>query len=124
VYLDATWGRSVLEVSYLKVIQAEPTFDLPSREEVNAQATVGLWGHWAAFAGGRRDLENDRMIDDEFGIGYEDECLGASISYRRDYTSDRDLPPSTSVLVRFQLKTGDQSEQPSTLFPRHVFTTP
>jgi LPS-assembly protein len=64
------------------------------------------------------------MIDDEFGIGYEDECLGASISYRRDYTSDRDLPPSTSVLVRFQLKTGDQSEQPSTLFPRHVFTTP
>lgn len=124
VYVDATWGRSVLEVSYLKVIQAEPTFDLPSREEVNAQATVGLWGHWAAFAGGRRDLENDRMIDDEFGIGYEDECLGASISYRRDYTSDRDLPPSTSVLVRFQLKTGDQSEQPSTLFPRHVFTTP
>jgi LPS-assembly protein len=124
VYLDATWGRSVLEVTYLKIIQAEPTFDLPSREEANAQATVGLWGHWAVFAAGRRDLENDRMIDDEFGIGYEDECLGASISYRRDYTSDRDLPPSTSVLVRFQLKTGDQSEQPSALFPRHIFTTP
>lgn len=124
VYLDATWGRSVLEVSYLKISETEPTFDLPSREEINGQATVGLIDHWAVFAGARRDIENDRMIDTELGVGYEDECLGVSVAYRRVYTSDRDVPPSTSVLLRFQLKTGDQSEQPSSLFPRHVFTTP
>lgn len=123
VYLDGTWGRSVVEIAYLKLSQEEAALGLQSREEVNGQATIGLFTHWAAFAGARRDIENDRMIDDEFGIGYEDECIGVSISYRRDYTTDRDVPPSTSVLLRFNLKTG-QPEQPSNLFPRHVFTTP
>ena len=123
VYIDGTWGRSVVEVSYLKLSQEEAALGLQSREVVNAQATVGLFDHWAVFAGGRRDLENSRMLDDEFGVGYEDECLGVSISYRRDYTTDRDVPPSTSVLLRFNLKTG-QPEKPSELFPRHVFTTP
>jgi LPS-assembly protein len=124
VYVDGTWGRSVLELSYLKIDEPAPTLDLPSRQEVNGQATVGIFDHWALFAGERRDIENNRMIDSEFGLGYEDECLGVSVSYRRIYTTDRDLPPSTSVLFRFNLKTGDQSEQPATLFPRHVFTTP
>jgi len=80
--------------------------------------------YWSVFAGARRDLENSRMIDDEFGVGYEDECLAISLSYRRDYTTDRDVPPSTSVLLRFNLKTGDQSASSYNLFPRHVFTTP
>ena len=92
-------------------------------EVVNAQATIGLFNYWAVFAAGQRDLENSRMLNDEFGVGYEDECLGVSISYRRDYTTDRDVPPSTSVFLRFNLKTG-QPEKPSDLFPRHVFTTP
>ena len=123
VYIDGTWGRSVVEVSYLKLSQEEAALDLQSREVVNAQATIGLFNYWAVFAAGQRDLENSRMLNDEFGVGYEDECLGVSISYRRDYTTDRDVPPSTSVLLRFNLKTG-QPEKPSDLFPRHVFTTP
>lgn len=124
VYLNGTWGRSSFEVSYLKLAQQEPTLDLPSREEVNGQATVGLFGNWLVFAAAQRDLENDRMIGDELGIGYDDECLGISLSYRRNYTTDRDLPPSTSILLRFNLKTGDQSDHPYNLFPRYVFTTP
>ncbi|HEY1638763.1 MAG TPA: LPS assembly protein LptD [Rhizomicrobium sp.] len=124
VYLDATWGRSVLEVSYLKLSQEQAQLGLEPREEVNGQATVGLFDHWAVFAGARRDLEHDQMIDDEIGIGYLDECLGISISYRRDYTTDQDVPPSTSVLFRVRLNTSDQSEEPSVMFPRHVFTTP
>lgn len=124
VYVDGTWGRSNIELSYLRLAQEEAALGLQSREEVNGEATVGVFDHWALFAGARRDLENDRMINDEFGVGYEDECLGVSIAYERNYTSDRDLPPSTSVLFHFNLKTGDQSEQPSVLFPRHVFTTP
>ena len=124
VYVDGTWGRSTFEVSYLRLAQQVAALGLDSREEINGEATVGLFDHWAVFAGARRDLENDRMLNDEFGIGYDDECLGVSIAYERNYTSDRDLPPSTSVLFHFNLKTGDQSEQPSALFPRHVFTTP
>jgi LPS-assembly protein len=124
VYVDGTWGRSNLEVSYLKLSQQELALDLPSREEINAQATIGLFGHWLAFAAGQRDLENSRMIGDELGVGYEDECIGISLSYRRNYTTDRDLPPSTSILFRFNLKTGDQTDHPYNLFPRSIFTLP
>lgn len=124
VYADATWGRSNLEVSYLKLSQQELALDLPSREEINAQATIGLFGNWLVFAAGQRDLENSRMIGDELGIGYDDECLGVSLSYRRNYTTDQDLPPSTSILLRFNLKTGDQTAHPYNLFPRYIFTLP
>ena len=64
------------------------------------------------------------MIDTEFGLGYEDECLGVSVSYQRKYTRDRDVLPASAILLRFNLKTGDQSAKPSDLFARHVFSTP
>ena len=124
MYLDATWGRSILEVSYLKLSQQEALLGLSSREEINGQATIGIFDHWAVFAGARRDLENSRMIDDELGVGYQDECIGVSLSYRRDYTTDRDLPPSTSVLFRVRLNTSNETPPLSDIFPRHVFTTP
>jgi LPS-assembly protein len=55
------------------------------------------------------------------GGGYEDECLNISIAYRRRYTSDRDVPPSTSIILRFNLKTGDQPIGSYDLFPEDVF---
>ncbi|MBV9062513.1 MAG: LPS-assembly protein LptD, partial [Alphaproteobacteria bacterium] len=61
VYVDGTWGRSVLELSYLKIEEPDPTIDLPSRQEVNGQATIGILDYWVLFAGARRDIENDRM---------------------------------------------------------------
>ena len=32
------------------------------------------------------------------------------IAYRRKFTTDRDLPPSTSIILRFNLKTGDETD--------------
>ena len=63
------------------------------------------------------------MLDTEFGLGYLDECLGISLSYQRHFTRDRDVPPSTSILFRIKLITGDRqagSDFPS-LFPRQRF---
>ena len=94
------------------------------REEVNGQITLGLLDHWAAFAAARRDLEAHQMLDTEFGLGWEDDCLGLSLSYQRRYTRDRDVPPSTSIIFAFNLKTGDETGQAPSLFPRHVFSTP
>jgi LPS-assembly protein len=123
VYFDGTWGRSNVEVSYLRLPQEEAIINQETREEVNGQATLGLWGYWEVFAGAQRDLANSAMLDDEFGFGYDDECLGVSLSYRRIYTRDRDVPPSTSVLLRIQLKTGDQTDNTQQLFPRHLFSS-
>jgi len=119
LYLTGVYGRSSTQISY---VQLAPTVGLPAREELNAQVDVNFYKQWQAFAAIRRDLIADQMLDSEYGIGYEDECLGISVAYRRKYTPDRDLPPSTSIILRVNLKTTDQTIQPFSLFPQDVFS--
>jgi LPS-assembly protein len=129
VYLTATYGRSSTRVGY---VQLAPTVGVPcpsgtplescAREEVNAQTDVNFYENWQAFAAIRRDLKNDQTLNSEFGLGYEDECFGISLGYRRKYTTDRDLPPSTSIVLRVKLKTTDEEIQPFSLFPEDVFS--
>ena len=123
VYLDWHTGRSSLEVIYLKVPQQEVTLGLPTREEVNAQALINVWDNWLVYAAGQRNLEQSAMIADEFGFGYDDECLGVSLSYRRTYTTDRNVPPSTEVLVRLNLKTSEGPLDHSLIFPQHLYSS-
>jgi len=119
--IDAIYGRSSLQVSYLKLPSEEVTLGLGAREEVKAQLLLGLWGNWLAFAGGERDLEASDMISEEFGIGYDDECFGISLSYERNFTEFRELPPSSSVLFGFTLKTSEVPVQRSGIFPQHLY---
>jgi len=119
--IDAIYGRSSLEVSYLKLPSEEVTLGLGAREEVKAQVLVGLWGNWLAYAAGQRDLVASDMISDEFGFGYDDECLGFSLSYERNFTEFRELPPSTSVIFRFTLKTSEVPVQRSGIFPQYLY---
>jgi LPS-assembly protein len=125
VYLDGSYGRTSVELSYVRLPQQDVIATNEPREEVNGQATIGLFGNWVGFAAARRDLANSQMLDDEFGIGYDDECLKISLSYRRQYTRDRDIPPSTSILFRFKLNTEDEPDAQgvSELFPRHLFSS-
>ncbi len=66
VYIDAYYGRSSLEVSYLKVPEQEVSLGLPTREEVNAQALINVWENWMVYASGQRNLQSSTMIADEF----------------------------------------------------------
>jgi len=119
IYLTGIYGRSSTQISY---VQLAPALGLPAREEVNAQMDVNFYENWQAFAAIRRDIIADQTLDNEFGVGYEDECLGVSIAYRRRYTSDRDLLPSTSVILHLNLKTTDAPIHPFSLFPQDVFS--
>jgi LPS-assembly protein len=124
VYVTGSYDRSSLQVSYVQLPQSvTTTVGLPSREEINVQADMNVWQDWQVFAAAQRDLTNDQFLNTEYGLGYEDECLAISLAYRRKYTSDLVLgvPPSTSVILRFSLKTGDTAIQPFSLFPRDVF---
>jgi len=123
VYADASFGRSSLELSYLRLPPSQVVPGVNSREEVNGQGTLGLWDYWVLYAEARRDLAASQMIDSEVGFGYEDECLGVSLSWRRSYTRDRDVPPSSSVLLRFNLKTDETTGQTTDIFPRHIFSS-
>ncbi len=124
VYLTGIYGRSTVQVSYVQLPAELLTLGLPEREEINAQADINFYRNWQAFGAIRRDLLAGQMLDTELGLGYEDECLGISIAYRRKFTTDRDLPPSTSLILRFNLKTGDEAIEPFSLFPQDVFSHP
>ena len=125
VYVTGSYGRSSLQITYLQLPAQSLTLGLPSREQVNAQADVNFYENWEVFGAIERDLQAGQMLDTEYGIGYEDECLAISVAYRRKYTFDTVLgvPPSTSLVLHFSLKTGDQPVQPFSLFPRNVFNS-
>ncbi|GAA0543061.1 LPS-assembly protein [Rhizomicrobium palustre] len=130
VYVTGTLGRSSVRVSYvqLSAMRGVPNFVepdgqlLPARQEITAQMDVNFYRNWQAFAAIRRDLKAEQTLDNEFGLGYEDECLGISLGYRRKYTTDRDLRPSTSYILRIKLKTTETTIQPFSLFPQDVFS--
>jgi LPS-assembly protein len=99
------------------------TLGSSSREEAKVQALIGLWGNWLAYVGAQRDLVASHMISDQFGFGYDDECLGFSLSYERNFTEFRELPPSTSVIFRFTLKTSEVPVQHSGIFPQNLYSS-
>jgi LPS-assembly protein len=123
IYVTGSYERSSLQVSYIQLPQTVSSLGLPSRQEINAQGDVNVWRNWQVFVAAQRDLANDQFLNTEYGIGYEDECIAISLAYRRKYTEDliQGVPPSTSVILRFNLKTGDTAIQPFSLFPRDVF---
>lgn len=134
VYVTGTYGRSSLQVAFLQLPAAVPnlqlppgqvTLQLPAREQLNLQGDINFYENWQAFAAIERDLLSGRMLDSEYGLGYEDECLAVAVAYRQKFVGDIALgvPPSTSLVLRFSLKTGDQPVQPFSLFPRNVFNT-
>ena len=51
IYFDGNYGRSNLEIGYLRLDQQLAILG-GAREEANVQATLGLFDHWALFAAG------------------------------------------------------------------------
>jgi LPS-assembly protein len=123
IYVTGSYERSSLQFSYIQLPQTVSSLGLPSRKEINAQADVNIWRNWQVFVAAQRDLANDQFLNTEYGLGYEDECIAISLAYRRKYTEDliQGVPPSTSWILRFNLKTGDTPIQPFSLFPKDVF---
>lgn len=124
VYVLGTFGRSSLQVSYVNLPKETLTLGLVApRQEVTAQADLNLFSNWQAFAAIRRNLNTGSTLDSEYGLGYEDDCLGLSVAYRRHYTGSPalGLPPSTSVILKFSLKTGGGPVGAFSLFPQDVF---
>jgi len=123
IYVTGSYNRSSFQVSYIQLPQTVESLGLPSQEEINAQGDINFWENWQVFLAGQRDLTNNQFLNTEFGLGYENDCLAVSLAYRRKYTEDlvQGVPPSTSVILRFSLKTGDTPVQPFSLFPRDVF---
>lgn len=76
----------------------------PDRREIKAAAEVRFAEGWSANGRFIRNLLDDKSIIAEGGLFYQDDCIELGASIRRNFTTDRDLTPSTRIIIRLVLK--------------------
>jgi LPS-assembly protein len=78
------------------------------REEISGSASYQIAPAWTAVGNLRRGLaqseQNGGLISSGLGLLFRNECFGFSLILNREYTRDRDIPPSTSVTFQVALK--------------------
>jgi len=94
-----------VEIGYARLADDQIASTLGSREEISARTYLTLSDSFSFRAGARRDIENDAMINSFAGLIFENECTELELSYRRRFTRDRDIEPSTAVMLRVRLRT-------------------
>ncbi|GGB50677.1 LPS-assembly protein LptD [Tistrella bauzanensis] len=108
--LGASWivQQASFDLSYI-LLQADEELspeDADDREEVYFSAGYDISDDFKVFGSLRRDLENERSIDHGVGVAVDfDNCLYIVSEVRRSFSRDRDVQPSTDVLVRVVLRT-------------------
>jgi LPS-assembly protein len=80
--------------------------DLEDREEARLSGRVRLSKYWSLSASTIQDLSGGRNpIRDSIGLEYEDECFLIGLTWRKNYTEDRDFRRGSTYLFRIALKT-------------------
>ena len=74
------------------------------QEGVLLTSEVSVTDNYFVLYGLQRDIEGNRDIRHQLGLGYEDDCARFELVFERSEQIDRQLGPSDSVLFRFSLK--------------------
>jgi len=106
VYLRAHFGRSVVNLSYIKLPQSTADPTLGEQEQINLTTTLLVYRNWGIFGEARRDLAKGQMLESSIGITYDDECFLVSLGFHRRDTATLNLKPASAVIFRIGLKTG------------------
>ena len=101
--LIANLGPLRLNADYLRLADERLEQGIEAREEMNFRGSIKLSRRISAVGGWREDLTNNRTIRTSYGLRYRDACAALGIVYRQDFTRDRDIGPSTALLVTFEL---------------------
>ena len=102
-------------IAYLKLNRNINTEDLQDREEVRLGGRVAFAKYWSIFGSTIIDLtskgEEPTSTSDGFspirhriGVQYEDECFRLGVSWRKDYTQDRDFRRGSSYQLTLAFK--------------------
>ncbi|NBX02965.1 MAG: LPS-assembly protein LptD [Alphaproteobacteria bacterium] len=90
-----------VSVSYLS-LNKDPV--LASKKEVSGAATLDITDEWSLLGYGSKDLQLDQTNSAYGGATFKNECISISTVVGKEFTRDRDIKPSTNVLVKLSLK--------------------
>ena len=105
--IDLSAGPAFFKInlSYALLSRELTADEFGSREELTTSASARITPYWTATAKSRHDLtEGGGTLKYGFGMTYQDECLTFLVDFERNFTSDRDVQPSTSISFRVKLK--------------------
>jgi LPS-assembly protein len=94
---------STLAYAFLNA-QPDVGIDAP-REELFGSASLRLEDNWRVFGSMRFDLENNNIVQDGFGIGYDDEGFSLSVSYAEDRSRNDGDDVNRTLYFRVGLRT-------------------
>lgn len=99
-------ARHRIGLTYVSLSRELTTTDTRAREEAAIYGQTAISRYWSLTGRTRQDLTeaNGGTINYGLGLIYEDECFAAFMEFEREFISDRDVEPSTSVSFRIRLK--------------------
>lgn len=105
--IDATIRGRVFELGagYTKLNRDIAALALEDREEARLRGRLQITRTWSLRGSTILDLTRKlEPIRHKIGAFYEDECFRFGLTYRRNFTSDRDFKRGTTVQFEFALK--------------------
>lgn len=102
--ITTTAGPRALKLD-LNYVFFDQTQEFSDREEITAGLTSQITEEWSARVDTRRDLtSNGGTLSYGASLFYRCDCMDFELKYRRNFTRDRDVPPTESLTFRFIFK--------------------
>ena len=102
--VSTTAGPRALKLD-LNYVFFDQTNEFADREEVTAGLTSQITEQWSARINTRRDLtSNGGTLSYGASLFYKCDCMDFELKYQRDFTRDRDVPPTESLTFRIIFK--------------------
>ncbi|MDX1949828.1 MAG: LPS assembly protein LptD [Rickettsiales bacterium] len=98
--IDINYQPVILGIGYTFVDNS--VFDR-DRQEVYGNASYAIDNNWSILTNARRNMDNDTQagwVNIGSGLSYTHDCVTTTLSVNRDLTRDRDIEPSTEILLQ------------------------
>ncbi|RFC66545.1 LPS-assembly protein LptD [Fulvimarina endophytica] len=98
---NASFERGSASISYSN-IAAQPIYgSLNDRSQVSGAGELKFAENWTAIAGASYDLENETIVDQNYGVRYADECFSLLVGYEE--RTDRYALDANTQTFKFQV---------------------
>jgi LPS-assembly protein len=104
VNASAGFSRFSVNTSYVSLTQEVPGQGLVAVNQLQLSGTRRLSNFWSVSGSGVRDLTDGQFRSLAVVASYQDECFTLNASVSRNFSRDRDIQPSTTILAQLIFK--------------------